>query len=117
MLRFIADENFNGAIVRGLLRRRPALDLVRIQDIDMSGVNDPDLLAWAAREQRVILTHDVTTLRQFAEDRIRAGLPMPGVFEVGEHLFIREAIEDLLLIAECSQEGEWEGQIRFLPLR
>src|SRR5947209_17791274 len=34
---------------------------------------------------------------------VRAGLPMPGVFEVGERLSIREAIEDLLLIAECSR--------------
>src|SRR5437899_2253174 len=117
MLRFAADENFNGAIVRGLLRSRPTLDLVRVQDIGLAGMKDPDLLAWAAREQRVVLTHDVTTLRQFAEDRVGAGLPMPGVFEVGEHLSIREAIEDLLLIAECSQEGEWEGQSRFLPLR
>ncbi len=117
MLRFAADENFNGAIVRGLLRRQPTLDLVRVQDTGHSGINDPDLLAWAAREQRVILSHDVATLRQYAEDRVRAGLPMPGVFEVGEHLSIREAIEDLLLIAECSQQGEWEGQVYFLPLQ
>lgn len=117
MLRLAADENFNGAIVRGLLRRQAVLALVRIQDAGLSGITDPDLLAWAAREQRVILTHDVTTLRQFAEDRARARLPMPGVFEVGEHLSIRAAIEDLLLIAECSREGEWEGQVRFLPLR
>jgi hypothetical protein len=30
---------------------------------------------------------------------------------------IGEAIEEILLIAEYSFEGEWEGQIRFLPLR
>lgn len=117
MLRVAADENFNGAIVRGLTRRQPALDLMRIQDAGLSGSNDPDLLAWASDEQRVILTHDVTTLRRLAENRVRAGLPMPGVFEVGEHVSIRDAVEDLLLIAECSREGEWEKQMRFLPLR
>jgi hypothetical protein len=117
MLRFVADENLNGAISRGLLRRRPALDLVRLQDVGLSGISDPDLLAWAANEQRLVLTHDVTTLREFAEARTRAGLAMPGVIEVGEHLPIRDAIEDLLLIAECSYEGEWEGRVCFLPLR
>ena len=117
MLRFVADENFNGAIVRALLRQRPAVDLVRVQDVGLSGISDPDLLAWASNAQRVVLTHDVTTLRQFAEDRVHEGRPMPGVFEVGEHLSIREAIEDLLLLAECSLDGEWEGQVRFLPLR
>ena len=117
MLRFAADENFNGAIVRGLLRLQPELDLVRVQDLGITGINDPDLLAWAADAQRLILTHDVTTLRKYAEARVRAGLRMAGVIEVGEDLSIREAIEDLLLIAECSLPGEWDNQVLFLPLR
>lgn len=41
---------------------------------------------------------------------------MPGVFESGTSVNIARAIEDLLLIAECSLEGEWEGQVRHLPL-
>jgi hypothetical protein len=117
MIRFAADENFNGAISRGILRIHPKVDLVRVQDVGLSRASDPEVLAWAARERRVVLSHDVSTLRKFAEDRVRAGLPMPGVFEVGEHVSIREAIDDLLLIAECSKENEWEGQVRFLPLR
>jgi len=41
---------------------------------------------------------------------------MPGVFEVGPGVSVTAAIEDLLLVAECSLEGEWEGQVRYLPL-
>jgi len=41
---------------------------------------------------------------------------MPGVFEVPRTLSIGRAIDDLLLIVECSIEGEWEGQVRYLPL-
>ena len=62
MLRFAADENLNNDIVRGLLRRAPALDIVRIQDAGLSGADDPTVLAWTAREQRILLTHDVTTI-------------------------------------------------------
>jgi hypothetical protein len=82
MLKLAADENFNNDIVRGLLRRERHLDRVRIQDVGLSGATDPELLAWAAREGRVLLTHDVSTLRHFAYERVYAGLPMPGVFEV-----------------------------------
>jgi hypothetical protein len=57
MLLLAADENFNGNIVRGLLRRQPALDIVRIQDVELSGAEDPVVLAWAAQEGRVLLTH------------------------------------------------------------
>jgi hypothetical protein len=49
--------------------------------------------------------------------RIQAGLPMPGVFEVGRSVPVRTAIEDILLLVECSLEGEWEGYILYLPLR
>jgi len=42
---------------------------------------------------------------------------MPGIFEVSRKVSIGVAIEELLLIAECSLEGEWEGQVRYLPLR
>ena len=66
MLRLAADENFNSDIVRGLLRRKPGLDIVRIQDVGLSGADDPTVLEWAAREGRVLLTHDVTTITRYA---------------------------------------------------
>lgn len=82
MLRLAADENFNNNIVRGLLRRRPDLDIVRIQDVGLSGASDLAVLEWAAREGRVLLTHDVSTLTRYADERVQAGKPMPGVFEI-----------------------------------
>ncbi|HEX2609990.1 MAG TPA: hypothetical protein VHK68_03200 [Gemmatimonadales bacterium] len=45
-----------------------------------------------------------------------AGKPMPGVIEISRFVPISQAIEDLLLIADCSIEGEWEGRILYLPL-
>ena len=56
MLRLAADENFNGDIVRGLLRRNPKLDIVRVQDVGLSGADDPSVLQWAAEQGRIIVT-------------------------------------------------------------
>jgi len=116
MLRLAADENFNGDIVRGLLRRKPDLDIVRIQDAGISGADDPTVLEWAAQHGRVLLTHDVSTITRFAYERVHKGKPMPGIFELRRGVPIGRAIEDILLLAECSLEGEWEGQVRYLPL-
>jgi hypothetical protein len=116
MLRFVADENFNNNILRGLLRRQSELDIVRVQDVGLRGADDPTVLEWAAQEGRVLLTHDVATITQYAYERLEAGLFMPGVFEVSLDVPIGPAIEDILLLAECSLEGEWEGQVRYLPL-
>jgi hypothetical protein len=117
MLLLTADENFNNDIVRGLLRRKPELDIVRVQDVGLSGADDPTILEWAAQERRVLLTHDVSTITRYAYDRVQAGKSMPGVFEVSRNVPIGIAIEDILLLAEYSLNDEWEGQVRYLPLR
>ena len=116
MLRLAADENFNNDIVRGLVRRQPNLDIVRVQDVGFSGADDPMVLDWAAREGRILLTHDVSTITRYAYERIEAGLSMPGVVEALRSVQIGRAIDDILLLAECSIENEWENQILYLPL-
>jgi hypothetical protein len=117
MIRLAADENFNNDVVRGVRRRNVGVDILRVQDADLSGADDPAVLEWAAQTGRVLLTHDVSTMTRYAYDRVRDGKPMPGVFEVGRHVPIGVAIEEIVLLAECSREGEWEGQVRYLPLR
>jgi hypothetical protein len=79
MIRLAADENLQRAILRGLRRRNPSLDVIRVEDAGLGGTDDPTLLEWAARENRVVLTHDVNTMPKYAYDRIKAGLSMPGV--------------------------------------
>lgn len=117
MLAWAADENLNQDILRGLLRRDPMIDILRVGDVGLSGADDPTVLAWAADEGRVLLTHDVATMTRYAYDRVRQGLPMPGVFEVPLELDIGHVIEDVFLLTAYSLEGEWEGQVRYLPLR
>ena len=116
MIRLAADENFNNNIIRGVRRRNPAVDILRVQDAGLTSAADPEVLEWAAQERRVLLSHDVQTLTHFAYERVRAQLLMPGVFEVSNKLPVGVAIDEVLLLAEASVEGEWEGQVRYLPL-
>jgi hypothetical protein len=113
----LADENFNNDILRALFRRNAVIDVIRAQDAGLKGVDDATLLAWAAKQDRVLLTHDVSTLTAHAYHRVMKGEPMPGVFEVSRNVPMRTAVEDILLLTECSNPGEWEGQVRYLPLR
>lgn len=106
MLKFAADQDFNNRIIRGLLRREPGLDLVRVQDAGLRSRDDPSVLEWASNEGRVLLTHDVTTMKAHAYGRISAGLDMPGVFEVSQDIPIGIAIEEILILAECSLAGK-----------
>lgn len=117
MLRLLADENLNHDLIRGVLRRMPSLDLVRVQDVGLREVDDPSVLEWAARERRITLTHDVNTMTAFAFDRIRRNQAMPGMFVVTQQAALATVIADILLIAECSDSSEYEGQVIYLPLQ
>jgi uncharacterized protein DUF5615 len=103
MLRLLADENLDYDLVRGALRRRPALDVVRAQEVGLSGFNDPDILAWAAKETRVVLTHYVKTMIRFGHGRITAGSSMAGLFIVHQKgAALSKVIDDLLLLDDCT---------------
>ena len=75
------------------------------------------MLEWAWKEDRLLLTHDVNTMIGFFNERLDAGLPVPGVFEISSKLPIRTAIDELQIIVECSTQDEWIGRMIFIPLR
>ncbi len=116
MLKLVSDENFDGDILRGLYRRCPELDVVRVQDVGLSAALDPEVLAWAALEGRILLTHDRDTMPSFAYDRVHAGQPMSGVFLVSDLMPIGQAIDEILLAIDCLQLEECKDLVRFFPL-
>lgn len=116
MLRLVSDENLRGAIIRGLRRRAPDLDLVRVQEVGLRQADDPTVLEWAASERRILLTHDRKTIPRFAYDRVDLGQFMPGVFVVSNQLSVGQAIEEILMVAESNSEEEWRDWVTYLPL-
>ncbi|HEY1533201.1 MAG TPA: DUF5615 family PIN-like protein [Polyangiaceae bacterium] len=115
MIRLLADENFNGDILRGLRRRVPAIDAPRIQDVGMRGADDEAVLEWAAGEGRLVLTHDVSTLLGFAWNRVASGQHHSGVVAVSQLAPVGAVVADLALLVECSLDEEWMDRIVFIP--
>jgi predicted nuclease of predicted toxin-antitoxin system len=115
-IRLLADENFRYAIFQGLRERAPNLDIIRVQDVGFANTDDPLILAWAAQENRIVLTHDANTMTDFAYERVRAGQGMSGVIEVSLKVPIGKAIEEILILDTCTEADELEGQVIYLPL-
>jgi predicted nuclease of predicted toxin-antitoxin system len=116
VLKLLSDENFNADILRGLRRRRADLDVVRVQDVGLSATPDADILAWAASEGRILLTHDRDTMPKFASNRAQAGQPLPGLFLVSDLMPVGQAIDEVLLAVECLTPEECKDFVRFFPL-
>lgn len=115
-MRYLADENFNNQIIRGLLRRVETAKFIRVQDTDLYGKPDPELLAYAVVEDLILITHDVNIMRAFFYERLNAGLPVPTLFLVPHTKSVGDVIASLELIELASQASEWAGQIHYLPL-
>ncbi len=116
MIRFVADENSIFDVIAGVLRRNPDADFILLGEVGLLGAVDSVILEFAARNDRVVLTHDLSTMSDFAYERIGAGLPMPGVVVVPQELSIGQIVREVLLMVEESEEGEWEDVVLRLPL-
>lgn len=116
MIRFLADEDFNGRIVRGLLRRRSDLCLVRAQDVGLTGAHDDKILEWADRHNRLLLTHDARTMPTHVRIHLESGAHLPGIFIVDDLAAIGRCVDDIMLVAESSDEAEWRDKVIYLPL-
>jgi predicted nuclease of predicted toxin-antitoxin system len=114
-MRFAADENFDGRILKGLLERLPELDIVRVQDTDIYQAPDPKLLDWLASEGRILLTHDLRTMPDFVYKRLNVGKPVPGVIEVHVHTPIGAAIDELELMIGAGKPEDFENLICYIP--
>jgi len=117
MIKLAADEDLDNYLLRALFRRKPDLDIVRVQDASLTSADDDVILDWAASEDRVLVTHDVQTMTAQAYARIRAGKLVAGVFIVRRNVPMSVVIEDILLLNEASLPGEWQNQVRYIPLR
>ena len=109
-MRLLAHENLHGDVLRGLLRVEPKLDIIRVQDTEVFQAADAAVLDFAAKENRILLTHDVQTMTKHAYDRVRAGQSMPGVIELDDHLPLGQAIEEILIVVLTAQPDELANQ-------
>jgi hypothetical protein len=116
MLRLLIDQDLDHVILRGLLLRIPNLDVITAHEVGLSEVSDPELLAWAAEHERVVITHDRRTMPYHATIRITRAEKVAGIIIVSRQLPVSQVIDDLEMIVSCSDMVEWENVVKHLPL-
>ncbi len=116
MISFLVDQNFNEHIVDGMTRRDATLEFVHVREVGLAEAADATVLEWAAAHDLVLLTHDGKTVPPIAHARVAGGLPMPGVFLVGDEMPVGQAIDELLIAAHCLSPDECKDIVRYFPL-
>ena len=116
MLRLLIDQDLDHSILRGLLLRVSNLDVVTAHQVGLSNASDPEVLAWAAKQERIIVTHDRRTMPYHATSRIARAEKVAGMVVVSKQLPISRVINDLEIIVSCSDMIEWQNIVKHLPL-
>jgi hypothetical protein len=96
-------------------RREPALDFQSATEAGLAGLDDLQVLALAAREGRILVTHDRRTMPGHFAEFIVSGTSA-GVLLIPQYLSVAAAVDDLLLIWHATEAEEWSDRIRSLPL-
>jgi hypothetical protein len=113
-IRFQADADLRVPIIKGLKRREPSVDFATAHEAGLAGIDDRAVLAHAASNGRVLVSHDVSTMPEEFSRFIQARTS-PGVILISQDLSYREAIEGLLRVWSSTEAKDWENVLSFLP--
>jgi hypothetical protein len=114
-VRFQADADLHQTIVSIVVRREPAVDIQTAKAAGLIGREDTEVLAIAAREGRIVVSHDQSTMPDHFAEFIQ-NQSSPGLLIVTQHLSLAVVAEELLMIWHASEAKEWVNRIAFLPL-
>ena len=114
-VRFQADSDLDGRILRGLRRRAPELDIRTATEAGLEGIKDPDVLRIAADSGRVLVSQDRRTMPGHFARHIREARS-PGLIPIREAVPVVVAMEELILIWGASEAEEWIDRLIWIPL-
>ena len=78
-VKFLLDADLPRALLTALLREEPTLDVLRVEQAGLRTAPDPDILAFAAEEGRILVTKDKATMLDHAASRLSRGERMCGL--------------------------------------
>ena len=114
-IRYQAEADFKELIIHALNRRNPRVDFQSADEAGIRGLPDPEVLAYAAAENRILVSHDCNTMPEHFADFV-ISQHSPGVFIFAQDCPIGRASEELLLVWETSEAEEWTETLQWLPL-
>ena len=115
-VRFQADADLDGRVLRGLKRVAPEIDIRSAADARIAGLHDLEVLRLSAREGRILISQDRRTMPRHFHQFVESGASSPGVVLVREGISIATAIEELVLIWAASEAGDWVNRLLWIPL-
>ena len=120
-LTFLLDENVPRRVWRAIQRHNKGshelLDVVHVgqpDDLPFSS-GDPTILIWIERQNRLLITEDISTMSAHLATHLDEGHHCPGILMVRPGNSVPTLLEFLVLIAHASDLAEWRDRIEYIP--
>jgi hypothetical protein len=113
--RFLADEDLRFEIVSAVRRLEPTIDFPTVVELGRDGLSDAEQLEFAHQAGRILISHDVNTLRTLADARVLDGRGVSGVLLTAQRNPTRDVAETIVLIWAASDAAEWRDRVVFIP--
>jgi hypothetical protein len=121
MLAFVLDENMRQRLASAIENynsgRVDSIDFVQVGDTNGLPLATPDseILRWAEREDRILVSFDRGTLPTVLQNHLDAGHHCPGILILRPGRTMREIVDFLALVAFASETWEWRDRIVHIP--
>ena len=93
----------------------PEIEITTVVREGLSSAADGEILEYTWLYRWLLISHDVNTMKLFAEQRIANGQEVHGLFLVPQNRTTRSIAESLVLIWSASEFEEWRNRIVYLP--
>jgi predicted nuclease of predicted toxin-antitoxin system len=115
-IRFQADADLNEEIVAGVVRQEPDIDFQTATEANLHGLPDEEVLAYAAHETRILVTHDRRTMPAHFANFI-VNQTSPGAFIISQKTSMRDAISNVIVtfVSCCAGSGRLVGMRDLTP--
>ena len=100
--------------MKGVLRREPGIDFRTATSAGLRGLSDLEVLALAADEAHILVSHDRKTMPQ-AFGKFIQSKTSPGLFLISQKTDLLVAIESVLLAWNASEHEEWINRMVAIP--
>lgn len=121
-LSYVLDEHLRrGALWQAIQRHNGAgiflIDVAQVGDpVDLPlGSTDPDILLWAEKEDRVVVTRDYNTMNRHLAAHLQSGHHCAGLFMIRPKATLRQVVDYLVATAHTADPAAFRDAYNYIP--
>lgn len=114
-MKFLVDENLSRRFANALTRQQPEIDVVRVPEVGLLGMDDTAVLDWAAAHNRVLITKDRATIPPLVRQRLNSGIPTPLILIIRPNAQLPAVLDMIEAVMSYLSPDDWAYPVMWIP--